>query len=177
MRGEERESDLERLCNISALEPLNITRDECNSVYLATEKETAPLCCVLHWSLVSLCPCRSSKSKRENGERWKTLKKQTEVFISCCCCWWCVKDKHHICTTTTCCVIRNNRVLEWARGLVQCLELWMLWNLQCGKEERGLWISANKKKACGEISSSLFPFSLFDFLSPFFLVSFLSCCL
>lgn len=60
-------------------------------------------------------------------------------------------------------------------GLVQCLELWMLGkDLGCGKEERGLGISANQRKECGEISASLYVFlspshplfSLFNFLSP-----------
>lgn len=153
----------------------NITRDECNSVYLATEKEPATPCCVailvagIVWTLQEL------KSKQKNGERWKTAEKQTEVFISCCCCCWCVKEAHHICAATTFSAIRNNGVLKWTGGLVHCLELWMLGkDLGCGKEERGLWISANQRKACGEISASLYVFSLSPSLPSFSLFNFLS---
>lgn len=65
------------------------------------------------------------------------MKEQTEVFIICCCCCWCVKEAHPIWAATTFSAIRNNGVLKWTGGLVQCLELWMLGkDFGCGKKRR-----------------------------------------
>lgn len=67
----------------------NITRDECNSVYLAAEKEPATLCCV---TLVVRI-CSSSNQSIQTMKTEKMSEKQTEVFIAWCFCCWCVKEE------------------------------------------------------------------------------------
>lgn len=116
----------------------NITRDECNSVYLAAEKEPATPRCVLHWSFVSFGHHRSSNQSRQSGERWK--KKNGEeanrgvyqlLLVG--------KSTPHLCSNHF-----HTDKKQWSfkmnrGGLVQCLELWMLGkDLGCGKEKRGL---------------------------------------
>lgn len=65
--GEKKESGLGRLCRMSAPRAIkNITRDECNSVYLAAERERYAALLYLFGH------CRSanqSRKKRENSER------------------------------------------------------------------------------------------------------------
>lgn len=107
--------------------------------------------------------CRGSNQSKANGEGWNTGEGKASRGVYQLPLLRLLRERSYTSSVQPplAQAIRNNGVWERTRGLVQCAELWMLGkDLGCGKEERGLWISANQGTACGEISALLYVFSL-----------------
>lgn len=81
--------------------------------------------------------CRSSNQSTHGAKTDKPSQERAEVFIAGCFLLLVCKRKRITSAATTFTAIRDNGVSVWTRGLVQCLELWMLGKRILGVGKRG----------------------------------------